>query len=88
MTDQWFVPVIAQDRHRRDGLESVKVVHATELAVLLLQHASESEVWLVIANDEQHIEVSIESARRLNHHVTQLLQNAQVDPFYSLTHNA
>jgi len=67
------VPVIRLDR-RLGETEVERVMDASEFMLGAYQYLDDSEVWVFVGDDEQHIEVSLESARRVHAALTRLLE--------------
>ncbi len=62
-----IVPVIQQTtRWRGDARDPLRTVTPTELNVVVFRDVGDDETWVAVANDAQHLEISVESARRLH----------------------
>lgn len=62
------VPVITMNRHRpaEPGRELLRVVEASEFDVTRHRFVGDAETWVSVGDDQQHIELTLESARRLH----------------------
>lgn len=74
LCEQVLVPVITQGR--APGWRHIPgdVVEAEEISIAIYRRVGERETWLVIANDRQNVEVSLESAGRLSDELAELIQ--------------
>ena len=75
-TELRIVPVVERNRRWRAAEYGgcAKLIDAGELHVLAVRDLDDADIWVVVANDQQRIEVSLESARRLVPELVQLLK--------------
>ncbi|MDQ1138445.1 hypothetical protein QE410_003244 [Microbacterium sp. SORGH_AS 1204] len=70
------VPVVAMSRTFPRGGALLRSVEATEVVVFAYQYVGDDETWIAVVEEElqrQRIEISLESARRLQRSLTALL---------------
>ena len=70
------IPVVALNRSLSDAGALVRTIEATEIVVFPYQYVGDDEVWIGVVEEElqrQRIEISLESARRLQRSLTALL---------------
>ena len=71
------VPVVGLNRTISTDGGLVRTVEPTELEVAVSQYVGGDEVWVAVIEGEalrQHVEISLESARRLARAITALLE--------------
>src|SRR5690606_35005696 len=76
LCDQVLVPVITHGRAPRWRHIPGEVIEAEVLTLAIYRRVGDRETWLVIANDAQHVEVSLESAVRLSGELATLIDMA------------
>lgn len=70
------IPVIALTRTFDDGsLE--QVLNATEFELVRYRYVDDQQEWLYLGNGVQQVEISLESARRLQRRLGEVLFNMQ-----------
>ncbi|MGO1532374.1 hypothetical protein BSP109_02792 [Brevibacterium sp. Mu109] len=80
LSDQVLMPVITQGRAPSWRHIPGDVVVADDLTIAIYQRVGDRETWLVIANDTQNVEVSLESAARLSAELAALLDEVTATP--------
>lgn len=70
------IPVIERVRIRdAETTQIIPQAEPVEATVVIVQMVGDRDVWVAVGTETQQLEVTLESARRLHHHLARLLRD-------------